>query len=151
VTIPGDSAERAGAAWFAVTPTLKSGKISTVSVANQGYVVQKGNYVIYPALQVDTAGRGAMVYTLSGAGRFASVAYSALGTGQTSFSSPIVVANGTGPYDPDGTRWGDYSWATWDPVTDTFWLDGEYIPPKSSQTTDGNNNWGTRVINVSVK
>jgi hypothetical protein len=31
--------------------------------------------------------------------------------------APTVVAAGTGPYDPQSTRWGDYSFAVPDPVT----------------------------------
>jgi hypothetical protein len=152
VTIAGDSAERAGAAWFEVTPSLSGDDIGNVTVANQGYVVKKGENVIYPALQVDPAGRGAMGFTLSSATRFPSTAYVALGTGQTSFGPIKVTANGTGPYLHHAhNRWGDYGWATWDPATDTFWLATEYIPAKSSQTTDRINNWGTRLVNVSVK
>src|SRR2546428_5165201 len=32
----------------------------------------------------------------------------------------------------------------------SFWMATEYIPPRSSQTTDGKQNWGTRVIEVSA-
>jgi hypothetical protein len=60
------------------------------------------------------------------------------------------VAAGTGPYDPDATRWGDYSWAQLDPVQDSVWLSTEYVPPVSSQTPDGNNNWGTEVFQLNL-
>jgi len=60
------------------------------------------------------------------------------------------VAAGTGPHDPDATRWGDYSWAQLDPVQYSVWLSTEYIPPVSSQTPDGNNNWGTEVFQVNL-
>ena len=150
VTIPGDSAQRDGAAWFQVTPTLTGNHIGTVTIANQGYVVKKGNYLIYPALQADASGRAAMVFTETSATRFPSAAYAVINTGGTQFGAPIVAANGTGPYDPNATRWGDYSWAVLDPVTDKFWLATEYMPPKSSQTTTGQRNWGTPVLEVSV-
>jgi len=150
VTIPGDSAERDGGAWFDVHPTLSGGHISGATITKQGYVEKQGNYLIYPALQVDTAGRGAMVFTESSATRFPSAAYAAIGSGGTQFGAPIVAAAGSGPYDVNATRWGDYSWAVWDPVTDRFWLATEYIPPKSSWTTTGQRNWGTRVLEVSV-
>ena len=53
LTIPGDTAERAGAAWFRVRPHLTAGKLdSTTKVLQQGYVAVKGHYFIYPALQV---------------------------------------------------------------------------------------------------
>jgi hypothetical protein len=150
ITIPGDAAQRDGAAWFQVTPTLTGNHIGTVTIANQGYVAKKGNYLIYPALQADASGRAAMVFTETSATRFPSAAYAVINTGGTQFGAPIVAANGTGPYDPNATRWGDYSWAVLDPVTDKFWLATEYMPPKSSQTTTGQRNWGTRVLEVSV-
>jgi hypothetical protein len=64
--------------------------------------------------------------------------------------APTVVAAGTGPYDPQSTRWGDYSFAVPDPVTGNAWLATEYMPPKRSQTTDGASNWGTRVFEVAL-
>ena len=50
VTIPGDTAERAGAAWFKVQPQLgKTGnRIASAQINNQGYVVVKGSYLMYP-------------------------------------------------------------------------------------------------------
>ena len=33
-------------------------------------------------------------------------------------------------------------------VSNRFWLATEYIPPVSSQTTDGQTNWGTDVFEV---
>src|ERR1700730_4359225 len=150
VTIPGDSAQRDGAAWFQVTPTLTGNHIGTVTIANQGYVVKKGNYLIYPALQADASGRAAMVFTETSATRFPSAAYAVINTGGTQFGAPIVAANGNGPYDTKATRWGDYSWAVLDPITGKFWADTEYIPPKSSWTTTGARNWGTRVLEISV-
>jgi hypothetical protein len=149
VTISGDSTARDGAAWFEVSPSIVNGHVHA-SLLNQGYVVRKGAYVIYPALQVDAAGRGAMVFTLSSSTNYASAAYSTLNSGSTQFGSPVIAAAGTGPYDPKATRWGDYSWAVLDPATDTFWLSTEYIPPASSQTSTGRRNWGTRVIELAV-
>jgi hypothetical protein len=150
ITIPGDSAERAAAAWFKVTPALSGGHIGTVTMANQGYVARSGNYVIYPALAADASGRAAMVFAESGANRFPSAAYAVLSTGASQFGAPIVAAAGTGPYDPSAGRWGDYSYALLDPATNRFWFATEYVPPVSSQTTTGKRNWGTRVLQVSV-
>ena len=67
--------------------------------------------------------------------------------GQHSFGAITIAANGTGPY-VQGTRWGDYSYATLDPDHNRFWLATEYVPPVSSQTTDGITNWGTDVFEV---
>ncbi|HYL70016.1 MAG TPA: hypothetical protein VEY89_01785 [Candidatus Dormibacteraeota bacterium] len=150
ITIPGDSAERDAGAWFDVHPTLSGGHIGTVTITKQGYVSKKGSYLLYPALQVDSAGRGAMVFTETNSSRFPAAAYAVLSSGGTQFGAPIVAAAGFGPYNINATRWGDYSWAVLDPVTDRFWMATEYIPPKASWTTTGERNWGTRVIEVAV-
>ena len=79
LTIPGDSAPRAGAAWFRVRPHLTAGKLdSTTKVLQQGYVAVKGRYFIYPALQVAPDGGAAMVATLSGSNLFPSAAFTTL-------------------------------------------------------------------------
>ena len=150
ISIAGDPATSAGA-WFAVTPTITQGRISiATTMANQGYVFQRGAFVMYPALESDSAGNAVMVFTLSSSTMYPSAAYSTLSTGASSFSAPIVDASGTGPYDPNGQRWGDYSWAVIDPTADAFWLATEYIPPVPSQTTDGKLAWGTRVFEVTA-
>jgi hypothetical protein len=150
LTISGDSTERDGGAWFSVHPTLSGDVLGSAVIKQQGYVAKSGAYLIYPALQADAAGRAAMVLTLSGDKNFPSAAYAVLGSGQTQFGAPVVAAPGSGPYDPNAGRWGDYSWAVLDPATDTFWLAAEYMPPVSSQTSTGERNWGTRVFDVSV-
>jgi hypothetical protein len=150
VTIPGDSGERDGAAWFQVHPTLAGKHIGTVTIDNQGYVVKSNSYLIYPALQADASGRAAMVFTQTSPTRFPSASYAVINTGRSQFGSVNTAAAGTGPYDPNATRWGDYSWAVLDPITGRFWMATEYVPPRSSQTTTGQRNWGTRVIEVRV-
>jgi hypothetical protein len=148
VTIPGDATQRAGAAWFQVQATLAQGALATAKVKRQGYVAVPGNYVLYPALQIAPSGAGAMVFTLTGAGRFPSAAYSTYSATEGAFGPPVVAAAGSGHYDPEGERWGDYSWAVLDPAGTSVWLATEYVPPKSSQTPDGKHNWGTRVLQV---
>jgi hypothetical protein len=138
------------AAWLQVQPQLSGNAIGTAVILRQGYVAISGKFLLYPALQADSLGSAAMVFTLSSSQDFASAAYATLPNSQSAFGSVNIVATGTGPYDPDATRWGDYSWAQLDPVQDSVWLATEYMPPVSSQTTDGNNNWGTEVINVSL-
>ena len=152
VTIPHDTAERAGAAWFEVTPHLSGDTIGSASIAKQGYVALKGNYLIYPALQASSDGTAAMIMTLSGQNIFPSVVYTVLPEEQTSFGAIHLAAAGTGPYHykPNPSRWGDYSWAVLSPDGNSVWMATEYVPPISSQTTDGKQNWGTRVIQVSV-
>jgi hypothetical protein len=88
-----------------------------------------------------------MVFTETSASEFPSAAYARLGAGSSSFGPVSVAASGSGPYFRKSTRWGDYSFAV-PGASDTAWLATEYMPPKSSQTTDGMQNWGTRVFQV---
>ncbi len=151
LTIPGDSAQRAGAAWFRVRPHLTAGKLDAMTkVSQQGYVAVKGRYFIYPALQVAPDGGAAMVGTLSGSDLYPSATFTTLAPGSTAFGPLRIAATGSTNYDPNATRWGDYSWAVIDPSATSIWLATEYIPPKSSQTADGTANWGTRVMDVSA-
>ena len=151
LTIPGDTTERAGAAWFDVQPHLTGGKLdSKTKVQQQGYVAVKGRYFIYPALQVTPGGGAAMVGAVSGTDLFPSAAFTTLTPGSDAFGPVRVAANGATNYDPTATRWGDYSWAVMDPGGKSVWLATEYIPPKSSQTVDGIRDWGTRVMDVST-
>ena len=149
VTIPNDPAARAGAAWFKVTPTLGKGVVTGAS-AQQGYVASAGNYVLYPAIQSAPDGKTVMAFSLSGASRFPSAAYAVLNAGGTAFGPLTVAAAGTGSYDPNATRWGDYSWAVLDPSGKGVWAATEYMPPAASQTPDGQRNWGTRVFEVAT-
>jgi hypothetical protein len=150
VTIPGDTAQRAGAAWFAVRPTLSNGTLGGAAIDRQGYVVKKGNYALYPALQADASGRAAMVFTLTSANRFPSAAYAVLPSSGNFFGPATVAAAGTGPYDPNAGRWGDYSFAVLNPSRDAVWMATEYIPPRASQTSNRQRNWGTRVFQVGL-
>jgi hypothetical protein len=150
VSIPNDSPDRAGAAWFSVRPSLSGGHIGASVIERQGYVVDAGNYVIYPALQSTPAGNVAMVFTVTGSDHFPSAAYAVLGAGESAFGSINIAAAGTGPYARTSQRWGDYSWAVIDPSAAAVWLATEYVPPLSSQTPNGQSNWGTRVLEVAV-
>ena len=131
VTIPGDSAERAGAAWFDVRPSLSAGVIASAHVRRQGYVSLADNYLLYPAIQTTPSGKTVMVMSLSGERHFPSAAYSVLGSGATSFGPVTIAANGSTNYDPNAGRWGDYSWARLDPSGTSVWMATEYVPPKA--------------------
>jgi hypothetical protein len=37
-----------------------------------------------------------------------------------------------------------------DTTADVVWMATEYMPPAASQTADGNNNWGTRVVELAL-
>ncbi|HSS60533.1 MAG TPA: hypothetical protein VLK30_03635 [Candidatus Limnocylindrales bacterium] len=151
LTPRGDSAVRAGAAWFRVHPQLNGNKLGGASMVDQGYVAVKGKYVLYPALQVDGDGHGAMVLTLTGSTMFPAAAYSMFGEDSSGFGRPIVAAEGSGPYNATPQRWGDYSWAVLDVNSDSVWMATEYMPPKSSQTTNLRRPWGTRVLQVALQ
>lgn len=142
-----DNAQRAGIAWFQVHPEVRNGLISNPKLEHQGYLTSAGNYLLYPAIQAGPDNTAAVVFTFSGPNNFASAAYSIMREGQHSFDAITIAAAGTGPY-VNGTRWGDYSYAALDPDHNRFWFATEYVPPVSSQTTDGVRNWGTRVIEV---
>jgi len=148
--LPGEATVRSAAAWFKVKPAVEDDVLASATMTRQGYVASRGNDVFYPALQADAAGNAAMVFSISGANRYASAAFSTLRAGQKQFGPVTIAAEGTGPYDPKARRWGDYSWAQLDPKTDTVWLGAEYIPPVSSQTTTRRRNWGTEVLQVSL-
>jgi len=144
----GDTAPRAGGAWFQVKPRLGQGVITGGSMVRQGYVAVRGKYLIYPAVQPDAAGNAAMVFTETSRSMFPSSAYATLRAGARNFGAPVVAAAGRGSYFRKSTRWGDYSFAVPATGSDSAWLATEYIPAKSSQTTDGQQNWGTRVVEV---
>jgi hypothetical protein len=148
LTIPNDPQERAAGAWFNVRPALSNGVITSAKVLRQGYVATAGNYVLYPAVQAAPSGKAAMVFTLSGPSRFPSAAYAVMGPTATQFGPVTVAENGNTHYDPNATRWGDYSYATLDPTGKHFWMATEYMPQAASQTTDRATNWGTRVFSL---
>jgi hypothetical protein len=143
----GDTAPREGTAWFQLKPKLANGVVTGGSMVRQGYVAAVGKYLLYGAVQPDVAGNAAVVFTETSSSMFPSAAYAKLSAGASNFGPVFVAARGTGPYFRKSTRWGDYSFAV-PGASDTAWLATEYIPPMSSQTTDGMQNWGTRVFQV---
>jgi hypothetical protein len=144
----GDTKARAGGAWFQVRPQLGYGGISGASIVRQGYLAARGQYELYPAVQPDAAGNAAVIFTLTSSSRYPSAAYATLSASGSHFGPAVVAAAGRGHYDKTATRWGDYSFAVPDSSAHSAWLATEYIPPKSSQTTTGLANWGTRVLEV---
>jgi hypothetical protein len=140
----------AAVAWFKARPRLNGLNSGSAQIRGQGYVAVPGNYLLYPAIQASPDGAVAIVFTLSGATHFRSAADTVFNDDRHSFGHVKIAAPDTGPYSPQSTRWGDYSWATLDPSGASFWLATEYIPPLASQTSDGLQNWGTRVLQVSA-
>jgi hypothetical protein len=150
VSLAHDSSPRAGIAWFRVHPELDGQKLGSASIHGQGYLSAQGNNLIYPAIAATPDGLAAMVFTVAGPNQFASAAYAVMADDHNAFGKIHIAAAGTGPYDPNAGRWGDYSWATADPNGHGLWFATEYIPPAASQTTDGRRNWGTRVFEVNA-
>jgi len=145
-----DASLRAGIAWFRVHPALAGQTLGSASIAGQGYLAAAGNSLLYPAIAAGADGLAAMVFTITGPNQFASAAYAVMSNDHSAFGEIHIAANGTGPYDPNAGRWGDYSWAAPDPSGHGLWFATEYIPPAASQTTDGRRNWGTRVFEVNA-
>jgi hypothetical protein len=151
LTLPGDPTQLSAIAWFKIHPRVHNHQISDADIRKQGYLASAGNFLFYPAIQATPNGDVAMVFTLSGPTFFGSAAFARMSEDGDSFGRIKVAAPGTGPYDPNATRWGDYSFAILDPNGRSVWLATEYIPPLSRQTVDGLRNWGTRVLEVSAR
>ena len=128
MTLLGDSTERAGAAWFRVLPYLTSGKARRqAALRQQGYVAVTGRYFIYPALQVAPDGAAAMVGTFPAAIVTQRRVHDA-GAGASRIRPAAGRRDRHHELRPDGTRWGDYSWAVIDPERDVD-LAGDGVCP----------------------
>ena len=148
---------RAGAAWFAIAPTVSSGL--TASVVNQGYVsIQspKQNSVLFPAVAVNANGKGAIVFSVAGEDYYPSAAYATVDA--VNGAGTIVITDpGFGPddgftgYFPNGRvgRWGDYSAAVSD-ESGHIWMATEAINPPLVSLPPGvlAANWGTFIAAV---
>ncbi len=152
VVKPENGPVRVGAAWFILAPTSTSRSVSA-TVANQGYVVANQNYVLFPAIGVNAAGKGAISFTLVGPDFFPSAAFASLdvvnGAGDVQIAAVGALPDDgfTGYSAFNGARvgrWGDYSAAVAD-ESGNIWLATEYIP-NSPRTVFAN--WGTFVSNV---
>jgi hypothetical protein len=143
-------APRAGVLWLSVEPSSRSGQVSG-RIPSQGYLAVDGDSLIYPSVAVNARGRGAMVMTVAGPGRYPSAAYVEMGP-----SGPVgpvrIAAPGAAPEDgyscyaafvltAGPCRMGDYSAARVDEHGDV-WMGVEYIPPLARAVGE---NWGTFV------
>ncbi|MDQ2905591.1 MAG: hypothetical protein M3Y81_18860 [Chloroflexota bacterium] len=152
ITIPGDSAQRSGVAWFEIHPSLTKDQlaIAHASMTAQGYVVSHGNYLLYPAITVSPDGTAAMVMSLSGPGVYPSAVFAIRPAGSSNFGGirflAAGVANDNGfTCTPGPCRWGDYSAAVLDPNNSHgIWMATEYIGGPG----DTNANWDTRIAEV---
>ena len=111
-----------------------------------------GNYLLYPAVTVNSDGTVAMAVSITGPLTFPSAAFTLRPSGATDFGNVQTAA--TGATTDNGftcggvlvpCRWGDYSAAVLEPAGGKdFWLATEYIPPVGAMFA----NWGTRVYEV---
>lgn len=155
VTIPGDTSERAGIAWFQVKPVLSGNVISHHSyVMHQGYVASRGLFLMYPHINEAPNGNMAMVFGLGGPITYLSAAYDVKLWGSSNFGAIHVPGPGV---DPDngftGTaafggagRWGDYSNGEIIPSNNRIWLATQYIPNNGDQFA----NWGNRILELQM-
>ncbi len=149
VVQPPNGPVRVGAAWFILNPSSTPSSVSA-TVANQGYVVADQANVLYPAIGVNAAGKGAMTFTLVGPDFFPSAAFATLdsvkGAGAIQIASAGALPDDgfTGYGGARTSRWGDYSAAVAD-ENGNIWMATEYIP-NSPRTV--NANWGTFVTEV---
>jgi hypothetical protein len=146
--------ERVGIAWFAVQPSLKSGRLRAKMQA-QGYVTAAGNSVLFPSIAVNRAGDAVIGFSLTGPDFFPSAAYALVNTAQG--AGPVrIAAVGTAPEDgftgyPSlggdvAARWGDYSAAVAD-EHGNLWFATEFIPAASRTLLA---NWGTFIGKIAV-
>lgn len=154
VNLAGDSATRAGVAWFVIRPHV-SGRTLTADtkVTRQGYLARKGQYLIYPHINMTPDGAMAVVFTVTSPTLKPSAAYAVAPPG--SGFGPVQVY-GAGRFPDNGFtgaptyggvgRWGDYSNGQIVPGTRQVWLATEYIPNKG----DGAINWGNKIVHLQL-
>lgn len=135
VTFSKNGPVHVGAAWFAVRPSIRDGRLRA-SIVKQGYVSVKDEDIVFPGIAVNGDGKGALAFTLTGADRHPSAAYVRIDRGAT--SAVHIAAAGVGPQDgfsgymldpkdpPADPRWGDYTGTAVD-ETGRIWFEAEYI------------------------
>jgi hypothetical protein len=134
VTISGK--KQAGIAWYIVQPKSDRDRLRA-ALADQGQFGLANNNVIYPAIGVNSSGRGVMAFTLVGDGYFPSAAYAAFDT-RHGAGSIFLAKAGVGPQDgfseyqafanpgsPARPRWGDYGATA--VSGSNIWIASEYI------------------------
>ncbi len=151
----GGKANRSGIAWFQVKPTVTAQSLTAV-VSRQGYIAAgQGSSLMYPAIGLNSAAAGAMVFSISGPRLYPSAAYVRFGSAGV---SGAIHINGPGAAPEDGfscykaegggptCRWGDYSAATSDGRGHIV-MATEMIPNSPRSTFA---NWGTFISVLSL-
>jgi hypothetical protein len=126
---------KAGIVWFKVQPSVNSNGDVRGEVDESGYLGLANNNLTYPALAMNTKGKGVIAFTVVGTDYFPSAGYATINSdGEV---GPVhIAAAGLGPSDgftsyksfvgnPPRTRWGDYGAAVTE--GDNIWIASEYI------------------------
>jgi hypothetical protein len=159
--------DQAGIEFFVVRPSVSASGTVGGSVRKDGYVAVANNNVIYPAIGVNSSGKGAMAFTLVGADHHPSAAFTSIsqeGVGPVQIAAEGVgVQDGFTEYPPFigqvRPRWGDYGAAV--PVGSSIWIASEYIAQSCTLaeyltapigscggTRASLGNWATRISKV---
>ena len=154
INITGDSAVRSGVAWFVIDPAVAGRTVTgQTRVTRQGYIARKGQYMLYPHINMAPDGAMAVVYSITSPTLKPSAAYSVAPPGGAFGPIQVYAAGqapdngftGTPTYGGVG-RWGDYSNGQIIPGTKQVWLATQYIPNKG----DGATNWGNRILHLQL-
>jgi len=149
-----NGASQVGAAYFAFTPSVAASGQVSAGVAMQGYVTVNNANVLFPAIAMNNADKGALVFTVVGRDYFPSAGYARL-TPTGGAGAVHIAERGNKPADGftgytffggSGTeRWGDYSDAV--ATVDgslwmaTEWIQGNVVFPRLA-------NWNTRILKI---
>jgi hypothetical protein len=160
-----NGANQAGIAFFVLHPSGAS-----ASVITQGIIALPGNNLTYPAVGVNSSGRGVIGFTVLGNDHYPSAGYVALdakvGAGEVHIAAEGAARqDGFSGYFPEvnpiRARWGDYGAAAVD--GNSIWLASEYIANScdmatfvATNFTCGNTrgalgNWATRITHINVQ
>src|SRR5437773_3284451 len=119
----------------------------TPTVFQQGTFSPDSQYRWMGSIAMDQSGDIAVGYSASSSSNFPAVRYTGRvpsdPAGTMESENSIIEGTGSQTNGNGGSRWGDYSSMSIDPVDDcTFWYTNEYL------TTNGSFNWKTRIASL---
>ncbi len=120
---------------------------ATPTVFQQGTFSPDSQYRWMGSIAMDQSGDIAVGYSASSSSNFPAVRYTGRvpsdPAGTMESENSIIEGTGSQTNGSGGSRWGDYSSMSIDPVDDcTFWYTNEYL------TTNGSFNWKTRIASL---
>ena len=120
---------------------------ATPTVFQQGTFSPDSQYRWMGSIAMDQSGDIAVGYSASSSSNFPAVRYTGRvpsdPAGSMESENSIIEGTGSQTNGNGGSRWGDYSSMSIDPVDDcTFWYTNEYL------TTNGSFNWKTRIASL---